>query len=184
MSNRNSHAWPLPERDRQRILVLDPKVVVSSADCCPMPDPARSRAHRPARFTPARHSTLSDLHQQAEALMALQRLLTPLFERFGIDCNVAHYHEGRLLLICADAARALRARHSAARLLLELRRLDEFKALKRIEWRVRPAQRPARPLPLPQRPRSDSARLLSELARDTTDARLRSALEKLARPAP
>ena len=73
-----------------------------------MPDPAHSRAQTPARFTPPRHSTLGDLYQQAETLAALQRLLAPLFEQFGIDCDVAGYREGRLLLICADAARALR----------------------------------------------------------------------------
>ncbi|HNL31686.1 MAG TPA: hypothetical protein PKN18_04530 [Pseudomonadales bacterium] len=137
-----------------------------------MPDPAHSRAQTPARFTPPRHSTLGDLYQQAETLAALQRLLAPLFEQFGIDCDVAGYREGRLLLICADAARALRARHSGARLLLELRRLDRFRALQRIEWRVRPVQQPARALPLPQRPKPASARLLSDRAyayRNDTD---------------
>lgn len=133
----------------------------------------------PTLFTPASGSTLAELYRQVEELELLQRLLAPVLDRSGIQCEVAAYREGRLLLICADAARALRARHSGARLMVELRQLDAFRALKRIEWRVRPAQQPTRQLPGAQRPRHEAAQLLAELASSTRDPQLRSALKKL-----
>lgn len=130
------------------------------------------------------HRPLQALFSAAQRLGRLQALVEAQLEPAARShCQVASWHEGRLLLLTSDGHWATRLHYQQRRLQRLLQALPEFAGLAKIQIKVRP--------PSHQVAYQASKVELSEAAADSLcsaaegidDPKLRAALERLARNA-
>jgi hypothetical protein len=140
----------------------------------PLPAKAPAALLREAR-------PLQALFDEAQRLSRLQQVLEAQLEPAAREhCQVAAWREGQLLLIASDGQWATRLRYQERRLLRQLGVMAEFAGLQRIRIKVRP--RETAPPGNQHQPSlsTDAARTIQASAEETSDPRLRAALERLA----
>tara|TARA_R110000764_G_scaffold149003_3_gene236784 strand:+ start:57 stop:509 length:453 start_codon:yes stop_codon:yes gene_type:complete len=126
--------------------------------------------------------TLKHLYAQAKNLERLQALVETQLEPAAREhCKVASCADGVLRMVVSSSQWATRLRYQQKRLIRQLQAYKEFATLTKIHCKVQPPLVKKAPPVRTMRRSQVAAEHLRDTAEHVTDARLRSALEKLAR---
>lgn len=130
------------------------------------------------------HKPLQALFSAAQRLGRLQALVEAQLEPAAREhCQVASWHDGCLLLLTSNGHWATRLHYQQRRLQRLLQALPEFAGLQKIQVKVRPPSQQVATTKRQIELSPAAADSLNSAAEGIDDAKLRAALERLARNA-